>query len=316
MTYPWGTARRYHAYSDYFRNRFGGRVQKVTVHGGFTCPNRDGTCGTGGCTFCNNKAFTPSYVDPAVPVADQIRQGMAFHNKRYRNAHQFLAYFQAFTNTHAPLDRLRELYSQALEVPGVIGLVVGTRPDSVDGAILDYLAELAERCYLVLEFGLESLHDHTLRRINRGHDMAASRWAVAESARRGIRTGGHLMVGLPGESRKDVMDSVRELAQWPLHSVKFHQLQVIRGTAMEREYVEKRSDFLEFSLEEYLDLMVEIVEALPPSLVVERIAGEVSPALALQPGWGLRYDVVQKKFEALLEARDSWQGKQFKPKDA
>jgi radical SAM protein (TIGR01212 family) len=313
MEYPWGSHRRFNAYSDYFKKHFGGRVQKITIDAGFTCPNRDGSCGTGGCTFCDNKAFNPSYNNPQKSIADQIRQGMAFHQKRYRKANQYLAYFQAYTNTYAGLDKLSSMYEQALAVPGVLGIVVGTRPDCVDAEILDYFQELSRRCYVVIEYGIESVSNRTLERVNRGHDVAKSRWAVEETSRRGVRVGGHLIIGLPGESHEDFLATAKELSGWPLNSVKFHQLQLIKGTRMASEFLEQPEDFVVFSLEEYLHLMMEIIEVLNPAFVVERIAGEVTPGMGIREGWGLRYDGVLRVFEDLLSQHDSWQGKHFKP---
>ncbi len=312
MIYPWGTERRLNAYSDYFRRHFGQRVQKITIDAGFTCPNRDGALGTGGCTFCNNKAFNPSYNHPDKSVRDQILQGMAFHKKRYRKATQYLAYFQAYSNTYADLDKLHALYEQALEVPGVIGIVVGTRPDCVDTGKLDYFQELSQRCYVVVEYGIESVFDRTLERVNRGHDVESSHRAILETAERGIHVGGHLIVGLPGERREHFLETAQKISSWPLNSIKFHQLQLIKGTTMAREYKENPEDFVEFTMESYLHLMMEMLEILNPSMVVERIAGEVSPGMGLKEGWGLRYDAVLRAFEELLANNDSWQGKHFK----
>lgn len=312
MVYSWGTERRLNAYSDYFKKEFGERIQKITIDAGFTCPNRDGTCGRGGCTFCNNRAFNPSYNTPEKSIADQISQGMAFHKKRYRKATRYLAYFQAYTNTYAKLEDLNSMYEQALAVPGVMGIVVGTRPDCVDGPLLDYFQDLSKRCYVVVEYGIESVFNRTLLRVNRGHDVEKSLWAVTETARRGVRVGGHVIIGLPGESRHDFLNTASELSRWPLNSIKFHQLQLIKGTAMALEYKEKSEDFQNFSMEEYLQLMMEILERLNPAFVVERIAGEVSPALAVREGWGIRYDGVLRAFEALLLKSDSWQGKFYK----
>ncbi len=315
MNYSWGTERRLNAYSDYFRKRFGERVQKISVDAGFTCPNRDGTCGTGGCTFCDNRAFSPAYNHPDSSISDQIRQGMDFHRKRYRKATSYLAYFQSYTNTYAPLEELRQLYEQALAVPGILGIVVGTRPDAVDAKILDYFKELSERCYVVLEYGIESVYNRTLKRVNRGHDVEKSLWAVTETASRGIRVGGHVIIGLPGETRNDFISTARELSRWPLNNIKFHQLQVIKGTAMALEYRQKPEDFESFTLEEYLRLMMEILEQLNPDFVVERIAGEVTPGMGIREGWGIRYDRILTAFEAMLEEHDSWQGKKYKPGD-
>lgn len=312
MVYSWGTERRLNAYSDYFKKQFGERVQKITIDAGFTCPNRDGSCGTGGCTFCNNRAFNPSYNNPDKSIADQIRQGMAFHRKRYRRASQYLAYFQAYTNTYGKLEDLHSMYEEALSVPGIMGIVVGTRPDCVDGKLLDYFQELSERCYVVVEYGIESVNNRTLLRVNRGHDVEKSLWAVNETASRGVRVGGHVIIGLPGESRDDFLEMADELSRWPLNSIKFHQLQLIKGTAMALEYRQKPGDFHFFRMEEYLQLMMEILERLNPAFVVERIAGEVSPGMAIREGWGIRYDGVLRAFEDLLLKNDSWQGKYYK----
>ena len=311
MSYPWGTNRRFNAYSDYFRKEYGERVQKISINAGFTCPNRDGKVGRGGCTFCDNRAFNPSFKDAHTSVTEQIKKGMVFHKKRYRKVKRYLAYFQAFSNTYADLEHSQKLYEEALAVPEVMGIVVGTRPDCVDEEKLDYFAELSKRCHLVLEYGIESMLNHTLLRVNRGHNVEKSRWAIEETARRGIHVGGHLILGLPGEQRSDYLHTALELADWPLDSVKFHQLQLIKGTAMAREFEKKPEDFPSFTMEEYLRLMMEIVELLPPGLVIERIAGEVTPGMGLREGWGLRYDGVLKAFEKLLEEEDSWQGKKF-----
>ncbi len=312
MNYTWGSERRLNTYSDYFKKAFGGRVQKITLDAGFTCPNRDGTCGTGGCTFCNNKAFNPSYNDPEKSIESQIEQGMKFHKTRYRKATRFLAYFQAFSNTYSSLERMQSLYEQALKVPGIIGIVVGTRPDCVDEDKLNYFQELSLKHYVTVEYGIESVINRTLLRVNRGHDVEKSLWAVRETARRGIRVGGHMIIGLPGEDRQDFLDSGRELSRWPLNNIKFHQLQIIRHTAMAREFEERPQEFVSFTLEEYLELMMEIVEQLNPSIVVERIAGEVAPGMGVREGWGIRYDRVLQAFEDLLEKHDTWQGKKFK----
>jgi radical SAM protein (TIGR01212 family) len=312
MIHPWGNERRLNAYSDYFKRKFGARVQKITIDAGFTCPNRDGACGTGGCTFCNNDAFTPSYNDPGKSIEEQISSGVEFHKKRYRRATSYLAYFQSYSNTYADLAVLESLYEKALAFPGVIGLVIGTRPDCVDSRKLDYLKALSEKCYLIVEYGIESLLDKTLERVNRGHDVEKTVWAVRETASRGIRVGGHMIIGLPGEGREDFIQSALQLSEWPLNNIKFHQLQVIHGTAMAREFAEKPEDFAKFTMDEYLQLMLEVLERLNPEIVVERIAGEVTPGMGVREGWGVRYDVILRKFEELLAEKDTWQGKFYK----
>lgn len=315
MSYPWGSERRLNTYSEYFKREFGSRVQKITIDAGFTCPNRDGACGSGGCTFCNNQAFTPSYNDAKKSIKEQIERGMEFHRTRYRKASQYLAYFQSYSNTYAELEHLKKLYQEALDMPGIIGIVVGTRPDCVDHEKLDYFRELSQKCYVTVEYGIESVYDRTLERVNRGHDVERTAWAIRETAARGIRVGGHMIVGLPGESREDIRASIDILSQWPLNNIKFHQLQLIHGTVMAREYKQKAEDFIDFTIDDYLHLMMEMLEKLNPEFVVERVAGEVSPELALRKGWGLRYDMVLRRFEELLEEHDSWQGKFYKAEE-
>lgn len=311
MNHPWGTTRRLNTYSDYFRRTFGTRIQKITLDAGFTCPNRDGTCGTGGCTFCDNRAFNPSYNDPSLSITEQLRRGMDFHRTRYRKVTRYLAYFQAYTNTYGDLDTLASRYEEALKVPGIVGIVIGTRPDSIDDTLLGYLEELSQRTYLVVEYGIESIRDLTLIRVNRGHTVEQSARAVRETAGRGIRVGGHVMIGLPGEGVEDFLEMADQLSRWPLNNIKFHQLQIIRGTAMADEFREKPDDFLQFTMEEYLELMVRVVERLRPDMVVERIAGEVAPGMGIRQGWGVRYDSVLRRFEELLERYDTWQGKHY-----
>ena len=230
MTYPWGDTRRFNSYAGYFRRLFGCRVQKLSVDAGFTCPNRDGTIGEGGCTFCNNGAFTPSYCMPSKSVGQQIAEGIEFHRNRYRSAQRYLVYFQAFSNTYAPLERLKRLYDEALAHPGVAGIVVGTRPDCVDERKLDYFAGLARDRYVALEYGIESTFDATLRAVNRGHDFACARRAVEMTAARGLHVGAHFILGLPGETDAMLLDQVERINALPLTTVKFHQLQVFRAT--------------------------------------------------------------------------------------
>ena len=310
--YQWGTGRRFNSLSDYFKREFGGRVQKVSVNAGFTCPNRDGRSGRGGCTYCDSMAFIPRYCLPTLPVRDQIKKGIDFHKKRYRRADKFLAYFQSYTNTYDNPEKLRELYSEALSVPGVIGLVIGTRPDCVDSEILNLIASFGRSHYVVVEYGMESCYDRTLKEINRGHDFETSVAAIRKTAERGIRVGGHLIFGLPGESREEMIAQAGILSSLPLNSMKFHQLQVIRGTLMARQYKNEPEKFTFFEPDEYLDFMVDFVERLSPSVIIERFAGEVPPRF-LEGGvkWGLRSEQVLSLFEKKLEQRDSWQGKLF-----
>lgn len=300
MIYPWGDERAFNSYSGYFRRLFGGRVQKLAVNAGFTCPNRDGRVGTGGCTFCNNEAFTPSYCVPSKSVSQQIDEGIEFHRNRYRSAERYLVYFQSFSNTYAPLERLREIYDEALSNPLVTGIVIGTRPDCVDSAVLDYFAELAERCYVAIEYGIESCYDDTLRAINRGHDFECARRAVTETASRGIHTGAHFILGLPGESDQMLLEQTDLINSMPLTTVKFHQLQLFRDTTMATDWEQHPEKYRFRELDEYIDFFIAILQRLRPDLVVERFAGEAPPRFHYGPNWGL---VRNEQLLTMLEKR-------------
>ncbi len=308
---------RYNSYIGYFRATYGERLQKVVIDAGFTCPNRDGRVATGGCTYCDNAAFHPGYSTPGIPIYKQIDEGITFHRVRYRKAEKFLAYFQPYSNTYAPLDRLRRIYEEALSHPLVAGIVIGTRPDCVDDAILDYLASLAEKHIVIIEYGIESCHDRTLARINRGHTFADAVRAVEMTASRGIRQGAHFIFGLPGENIADMMEYTEAINRLPLHSVKFHQLQIVKGTAMEKEFASHPDDFVTFSLDGYLDFMTDILERLRPDLYIERIAGEVPPRFVNSTPWGLiRNAELIRLLENRLEERDTWQGRLLGKKPA
>ena len=312
MIYPWGDERRFNSYAAYFRRVFGHRMQKVTINAGFSCPNRDGKISTGGCTFCDNAAFTPSYCDSAKSITQQIDEGIEFHRKRYRTAQQYLAYFQSFSNTYAPLERLRECYDEALAHPDIAGIVVGTRPDCVDEQKLDYFAELSRKKYVTIEYGVESCYDETLRRINRGHDFATAERAIQMTAERGIHCGAHFILGLPGESDEMLIEQVERINALPLTTIKFHQLQLFRGTPLAREWDEHPERFRFWTIEEYLDLFVEILRRLRPDIVVERFAGEAPPRYHHTEGWGLvRNEQLLAMLDKRLELRGVHQGDIF-----
>ena len=312
MIYPWGDERRFNSYAAHFRRVFGHRMQKVTINAGFSCPNRDGKISTGGCTFCDNAAFTPSYCDSAKSITQQIDEGIEFHRKRYRTAQQYLAYFQSFSNTYAPLERLRECYDEALAHPDIAGIVVGTRPDCVDEQKLDYFAELSRKKYVTIEYGVESCYDETLRRINRGHDFATAERAIRMTAERGIHCGAHFILGLPGESDEMLVKQVERINALPLTTAKFHQLQLFRGTALAREWDEHPERFRFWTIEEYLDLFVEILRRLRPDIVVERFAGEAPPRYHHTEGWGLvRNEQLLAMLDKRLEQRGVHQGDIF-----
>jgi radical SAM protein (TIGR01212 family) len=308
----WGHNRRYNAYAQYFARKFGGRIQKVTIDGGFTCPNRDGTKGYGGCTYCNNDAFNPSYCQPEKSISQQIIEGIEFHAKRYRRAEKFLAYFQAFSNTYDTLDNLRKKYDEALAVENVVGLVIGTRPDCVEDEKLRYFRELSKTHYIILEYGLESCYDQTLALINRGHTFQDSVDAIEKTAAYGINSGAHLIFGLPGESREQMLAEAERISGLPLKTLKLHQLQIVKNTPMSQDYLKNPGNYHIFDLEEYIDLVIDFLERLNPDIVIERFAGEVPPRFIAGTNWGtLRYDQILNKIEKRIESRDTWQGRLF-----
>jgi radical SAM protein (TIGR01212 family) len=308
--YPWGHERRFNAFPDYFRKAYGSRMQKVSIDAGFTCPNRDGSKGTGGCTYCNNKAFNPSYCLPSKSVTEQIEEGIEFHRKRYRRTESYLAYFQAYSNTYASLDRLSHLYYEALGHKDIKGLVIGTRPDCVNDEILDFLKDISKRCILLLEYGIESCYDKTLNRINRGHSFNEAVEALEASVSRGLHTGAHFIFGLPGETREEMLNEAEIISELPLTSVKFHQLQIISGTKIEEEYRRRPSDFEIFTWDDYLDFIIKILERLNPAIVVERFAGEAPPRYLSKEVWGKkRTDQIVGLIEKRLEELDTWQGR-------
>lgn len=312
-TFPWGDTRRFNSYNAYFTKLFGSRVQKISIDAGFSCPNRDGKISTGGCTFCSNDAFNPSYCRPEKTIRQQIEEGIEFHKRRYRRANQYLAYFQPYSNTYKPLDELKKIYSQALEIPEIAGIVIGTRPDLIDEDILQYLAEIQKTHYVIVEYGIESVYDATLRHVNRGHDFATAKRAVELTAAYNLPCGGHFIFGLPGETKPMMLDAADIISQLPLTTVKFHQLQIFKNTTMADEYLQHKEAFHLFELEEYIDFVIDFTERLNPNIVIERFAGEVPPRYLLSEPWmKLRYDEVLARIEKRMEERDTWQGKSYK----
>lgn len=308
--FPWGHSRPFNDLSGYLKGRFGKRVQKLSIDAGFTCPNRDGTKGIGGCTFCNNKSFNPAYCSSDISVSQQIKQGMDFFSAKYKDI-QYLAYFQAYTNTYSSLDQLKSLYWEALNCTGISGIVVGTRPDCIDGPMLDFFEELAGKFYVSIEYGVESTLDKTLIRINRGHNFEECVAAIERTARRGIHVGTHLILGLPGESRDDMLNHSRILSLLPLNMLKIHQLQIIRGTVMESEFLKYPEEFVTFTAAEYIDFVIRFLELLNPAIVVERFASAAPPDLIAGKRWGLKNFEIVAKLEREMIARNTWQGRLF-----
>lgn len=304
--------KRYNSYNEYFKSTFGHRVQKLSVDAGFSCPNRDGTVATGGCTYCNNDAFNPSYCQPAKSITRQLAEGKEFHAWRYRRATTYLAYFQAYSNTHDSLPNLKKLYEEALSTEGIVGLVIGTRPDCMDEAKLDYFAGLARDKYIILEYGIESCFDDTLAAINRGHTFAVAESMIKRTAEKGLRVGAHLIFGLPGENRERMLETAQIVSRLPLTTIKFHQMQIIRGTAMETDFANHPENYHLFEPNEYIELLVDVLERINPEFVIERFSGEAPPRYVVAPDWGkLRADEIARKIEKLLETRQSHQGMHF-----
>ena len=276
---------KYVEFGPWLQSELGCKVQKISVNAGMTCPNRDGTLGTGGCTFCNNQTFNPAYCRTEKTVTQQLEEGKRFFARKYPEM-KYLAYFQAYTNTYAALDRLKELYEEALRVPDVVGLVIGTRPDCMPDNLLDYLEELNRRTFLIVEYGVESANEETLVRINRGHTFRQSCEAIRRTAERGIRVGAHIILGFPWESEEELMRQAEEIGRLPLTTLKLHQLQIIRGTQLAREY--EASPWAVPTAEEYIDLVLRYISRLPSRLVLERFVSQSPPEMVIAPQWGLK----------------------------
>lgn len=286
----------YKDYSHWIREQFPFRVQKISVDAGFSCPNRDGRLSSGGCTFCDNKTFNPSYCERAKSITQQLEEGKAFFAKKYPEM-KYLAYFQAYSNTYAPLEELKRKYEEALAVDDVVGLVIGTRPDCVSDEVLDYLQQLNQCTFLIVEYGIESANDDTLRRINRGHTFDCSRQAIIKAHQRGLLTCGHIILGLPGEDEDEMLHQASTISQLPLDILKLHQLQIIKGTPLAKEY--EAHPFHVFSAEEYVNLVIRYVSQLRNDLVLERFVSQSPPDMVIAPKWGLK----NHEFTDLLNKR-------------
>lgn len=300
--------KRYRDFADFLNEHFDGKVQKISLHAGFTCPNRDGSIGVGGCTYCNNQTFSPDYCHTGKSITRQLDEGVAFFARKYP-AMRYLAYFQAYTNTYGELEELKRKYEEALAHPGVVGLIIGTRPDCMPADLLDYLADLSRRTFVLVEYGVESTSDETLRRINRGHDFATSVDAIRRTSAAGVLVGAHMILGLPGESREMMLKHARSLSQLPLDTLKLHQLQLIRHTRMAREYEMSPQDFHLYGVDEYIDLAIDFAERLSPSIAIERFVSQSPAELLIAPRWGLKNHEFTARLLRRMRERDAWQGR-------
>ena len=300
----------YNEFSDFLKSVFPGKVQKISLNAGFTCPNRDGTKGFGGCTYCNNQTFSPEYCHTDKSITRQLEEGVAFFARKYPDM-RYLAYFQAYTNTYDVSSRLIDKYEEALRFPGVCGLIVGTRPDCMPDDLLDYFSDLAQRRFVLIEYGVESTLDKTLHRINRGDTYAEAESAICRTASRGIYVGAHLILGLPGESREEIVGHAGRISKLPLTTLKLHQLQLIRNTRMAKEFEDSPANFHLYSVDEYIDLVIDFVERLNPDIVVERFVSQSPKELLIAPDWGLKnYEFTAKALKRFAE-RKTWQGRRY-----
>jgi radical SAM protein (TIGR01212 family) len=297
---------RYYAYGLFLRHAYGGRVQKVSVDAGFTCPNVDGTVAIGGCTFCDNRSFSPSRRLPRQQIRDQIDEGIRRLKRRY-DVDQFMAYFQPATNTYAPVDRLRTVYESGLSHPQVVGMAIGTRPDCVPDPVLDLLEEFASRTYLSVEYGMQTIHNRSLDWMNRGHHHDSFLDAVERSQGRGFEICVHVILGLPGETHEDMLQTAREVARLPIDSVKLHNLYAVKNTPL-AEQVE-RGEVTLISRDDYVTTVVDFLELLPPRMLVERISGDAPPNYFVGPAWCLDKPAVLTALKDEFARRDTWQGR-------
>jgi len=301
---------RYLNYNQVMKTEFSERIQKISINAGFTCPNRDGSKGIGGCTYCNNQTFSPEYCKPIKTISQQVEEGINFFKHKYHSQF-YLAYFQSYTNTYDSLDKLKAIYTEALSHPQVKGIVVGTRPDCVSDELLDYFAELSKNVYVMIEYGIESTNDKTLEFINRGHDFSCAEKAITATADRGIRTGAHLILGLPTESRDEILDHAGKISKLPLTAIKLHQLQLVKDTKMALQYQEHPEWFQLYTADEYIDLAIDFMELMNPEIAIERFVSQSPKNLLIAPDWGLKNFEFTAKIEKRLEQRNTWQGKLF-----
>jgi radical SAM protein (TIGR01212 family) len=301
------TKKPYYEFSDFLKKYFPCKVQKISINAGFTCPNRDGTKGRGGCTYCNNRTFNPAYCHTAKSVSDQMDEGIRFFARKYPDM-KYIAYFQAYTNTYAPLDTLLANYEEALAFPGVVGLIIGTRPDCMPNELLDYLAARAKTTFILIEYGIESTSDQTLLHINRGHTCDEAIDAVHRTHQKGIPTGAHLILGLPNEDRAQILHHADLVSALPLSVLKLHQLQIIRHTAMEQELIKHPERFRFYTPQEYVDLVIDFMERLRPGIALDRFVSQSPEELLIVPRWGLKNHEFTALLNKRLAARQTTQG--------
>lgn len=300
--------KQYNDFSSFIKEQFSERVQKISLDTGFTCPNRDGTKGMGGCTYCNNNSFNPDYCKPSKSITQQLNEGISFFSKKYKTQ-KYLAYFQAYTNTYADIKLVKELYNEAMAHPKVIGLVIGTRPDCINEELINFLAELAKTHFISLEFGVESTLDKTLKAVNRCHTYEETRQAYQLAKDKGIHLGAHMIIGLPGETEADILNHATELSKIPINSLKLHHLQIVKHTMMAAQLKKNPEQFNLFDINQYIDLITKFITLLRPNIIIERFISESPTDLLIAPKWGLKNFEIVAKIDKELTEKQIWQGK-------
>jgi hypothetical protein len=298
--------KRYNDLNSYFRSIFGCRVQKITIDAGLSCPNRDGKISTGGCIYCNTRGSGTGAHAKGYSVTDQILAGKKALSKRYK-AKKFIAYFQSFTNTYAPLDGLKSLYEEALSIEGVVGLSIGTRPDCVDEPVLKLIESYSKTHLIWIEYGLQSMHDKSLALINRGHDFQCFKDAVDATLNRGIKICAHVILGLPEEKRSHMIETAKTIAKMGIDGIKIHLLYVIKGTKLEKLY--RQGSYKCLEKQQYVDLVCDFLERIPKDMVIQRLTGDPHPEELVAPQWSVKKAQTLSMIKETLEKRDSWQGK-------
>ncbi|MBP8792636.1 MAG: TIGR01212 family radical SAM protein [Lutibacter sp.] len=303
--------KRYLDYSSFIKLTFGERVQKISLDIGFSCPNRDGSKGYGGCTYCNNNSFNPDYCEPTKSISEQLEQGISIFGKKYKTQ-QYLAYFQAYTNTYSDIDSLKKMYEEALRVPGVIGLVIGTRPDCISDEVIDYLAELSKKYFISLEFGVESTNEKTLLAVNRCHTFEETKATFEKCKNKGFHLGAHIILGLPGESKEELFQHAVEVSKLPIDTLKMHHLQIVKNSVMAFQFKNKPENFNLFTADNYIDFITEFVGYLRPDIIIERFISEAPKDLLIAPKWNnlKNFEIVDKIDKKMIE-KNTWQGKQY-----
>lgn len=302
--------KRYNDYSSFIKLNFGERVQKISLDIGFSCPNRDGSKGFGGCTYCNNNTFNPDYCEPQKSIKEQLEQGIEFFSRKGKN-NKFLAYFQAYTNTYSDFETLKNMYDEALKIPKIVGLVIGTRPDCISDEVINYLDELSKSYFISLEFGVESTNEKTLLNVNRCHTFEDTKRTFEKCKNKRFHLGAHIILGLPGEPKSDLLNHARELSKLPIVTLKLHHLQIVKNSVMSVQYNRNPEGFNLFNLDDYICFISEFITYLRPDIIIERFISETPANLLIAPKWGLKNFEIVAKIDKKLKEENSWQGKNF-----